>query len=92
MSVQEAQKDAQIHSSSLYLEPDFPLLGSAYFCKSRSEYELEAIQGLANTPCSVTIRWCITMCDVGQENLGTFSAKITSTTRQPVMQQVVPFA
>ena len=43
--MQKAKKDAEIHSASLYLEPDFPLLGSAYFCKSRSEYELEAIQG-----------------------------------------------
>lgn len=44
-SVQEAKADAQVHASSLYQEPDYPLVGSAYYCKSRSEYELEAQQG-----------------------------------------------
>jgi hypothetical protein len=45
LGVQEAKADAQVHTSSLYEEPDYPLVGSAYYCKSRSEYELEAQQG-----------------------------------------------
>ena len=44
-NAQQAKKDAEHHRSKWSNEEKYPLLGSAFYCKSRYEYELEAKQG-----------------------------------------------
>ena len=62
-NAQQAKKDAEHHRSTMWSnEEKYPLLGSAFYCKSRHEYELEAKQGPSGTFRCVCVYICVCAC------------------------------